>query len=346
MEAHFTQAPAYVLQALQAYNLQALNIMAPQKGYRNQSFGVQLPDNVWVNFILYKNEPSILARIKRTNTVANFVASQSLPARSTYDSRILRLQGEHETRYGALYHYLPGNTIEWETYTKQHLKLLGAALGNVHAGLKEYPKTHELPSVAQEYTDILQRMQKYFVVQSTKDAIQQKLGLKVSVATLAHLQSFVQACSNLPNQQALHMDFVRGNILFDINPTLHVSGILDFEKTGRGHPMFDIARTLAFLLVDCKHKTSDQIWRYFLDSGYNKRSKSVIHKTQIHLDGVHYDLLNTLLDIFLLHDFYKFLRHNPYEALHQNQHFMRTQQLLTARNLVVINTGALVEPYK
>lgn len=337
METGFTQAPSYILRALDAYNLQPVHVMPPQKGYRNQSFGVQLKNDATLNFILYKNEPDILSRIKRTNRVANFVANAGLPARKSFDPRILRLQGEHETRFGALYYYLSGNTIAWEAYTMQHIKLLGKGLGDMHAALKGLPKNQSLPSVALEYAGILERMQDYFAHMPVQRAIQQKLGLSVSHRVFQRLRRFVQACDNLPDQQALHMDFVRGNILFSNQPQLHISGILDFEKTGQGHVMFDIARTLAFLLVDCKHKTHAQVWRYFLDSGYNKRSKSSVRKTNVRMNGASYDLLDTLIDLFLLHDFYKFLRHNPYESLAQNQHYLRTRQLLIDRNLVVIN---------
>ncbi len=71
----------------------------------------------------------------------------------------------------------------------------------------------------------------------------------------------------------LHMDFVRGNILYSQNHELRISGILDFEKAAYGSPLFDIARTYAFLLVDCKYKSEKEIGKYFLRSGYIKRGK-------------------------------------------------------------------------
>ena len=45
-------------------------------------------------------------------------------------------------------------------------------------------------------------------------------------------------------------------------------------------------------------------------------------------------LLEPLLDAFLLYDFYKFLRHNPYESLSANEHFTRTRDLLLARRII------------
>ena|SRR5579862_918408 len=130
------------------------------------------------------------------------------------------------------------------------------------------------------------------------------------------------------------MDFVRGNILFTSSPTLEITGILDFEKAARGHPSFDIARTLAFLYVDCKYKEVDQVRRAFLLSGYHRYGRTPYRPVTVRTTLGPYDLLETLIDIFLLYDFYKFLRHNPYESLSINEHFVRTCQLLAERQLV------------
>jgi Ser/Thr protein kinase RdoA (MazF antagonist) len=135
----------------------------------------------------------------------------------------------------------------------------------------------------------------------------------------------------LPAKQPLHMDFVRSNILFEAVPAgdfnMSISGILDFEKAAYGHPLFDIARTLTFLLVDCKYKAPDKVRKYFLGSGYIKRGAAM-------LPSKHMSILEPALNLFLFHDFYKFLRHNPYESLPDNEHFMRTAQLLIPRQLI------------
>ena len=119
------------------------------------------------------------------------------------------------------------------------------------------------------------------------------------------------------------MDFVRGNVLFEGS---EVVGILDFEKTAYGPVQYDVARTLAFLLVDCKYKDEAAVRRYFLQSGYTKRGAATL--------TYYPTILETLIELFLIHDFYKFLRHNPYESLKDNEHFTRTVSVL-ARNGVL-----------
>ncbi len=113
-----------------------------------------------------------------------------------------------------------------------------------------------------------------------------------------------------------------------------VTGILDFEKTAYGHPLFDIARSLAFLLIDCKYKDAAKIRKYFLQSGYAKRGQTTLPLINLHTRDTSVSLLEQLIDLFLLHDFYKFLLHNPYESLARNEHYQRTEQLLLERGLI------------
>lgn len=324
-----------VSRALKAYGLTVSTIDDPQKGYRNWSYAATLTSGERVNLIVYKEEPGIIERIKRTNAVGNYASAAGLPTRKTFDERILSLDG---TRYAALYNYLPGTTIPWEGYTKHHIKLLGAAMGKLHHVLKSahgFDKTH---SVSAEYQEITKRMHIYFSQSGVKQALGDKLKLTLDPVIHEDFLKILKAAEQLPNQHMLHMDLVRGNVLFDeavpSNPLtdgpVSLTGILDFEKTAYGHPVFDLARTYAFLLVDCKYKQSGKIHKYFFKSGYVKRGGGAMP----HITYREKDLLTELTNLFLLHDFYKFLRHNPYEYLTQNEHFVRTRDILIKRRLV------------
>jgi Ser/Thr protein kinase RdoA (MazF antagonist) len=344
-------------QILASYGVAYRSILAPQKGYRNSSYGVVCNDKT-LNLILYKSEPGILTRIKNANEAGNFVASHGLPARQTASNKIIRLASPKLVKYGALYNYLPGNTIPWEAYTMAHIKALGKTMSGMHAVLAHFG-TRDLPDVAGESLQLNKRMLHYFADDNVARALHAKLGLKVVRADFTKL---LNAAKKFPNQQALHMDFVRGNILFEDST---ITGILDFEKTARGHVLFDIARTLAFLLVDCKYKEETKIRKYFLHSGYIKRgmvsselespsppapSQNTVHSAtrtvaasepgkgrpgfERGLAGWEIQILEQLVNFFLLHDFYKFLRHNPYESLPQNQHFTRTKAMLLKRRLI------------
>jgi Ser/Thr protein kinase RdoA (MazF antagonist) len=299
-----------VARALKLYGVSPTRIHAPQKGYRNSSYKIATPAGP-LNFILYKNEPGMLARISRTNNMGDFLHAHGLPARRTASAHILQIKNSAHTRYGALYYYLSGQTIPWEAYTMDHLKMLGKTMSQMHAELVKFPEA--LPSVVAELTALNGRMLNYFADANVARALGQKLGL---VVVKADFTKIIAACQKLPTAQALHMDFVRGNILFD---GTNITGILDFEKAAYGPPVFDIARTLAFLLVDCKYKQASKIVKYFLQSGYNKRGS---------VKFTDWSALWQLLPFFLLHDFYKFLRHNPYESLTLNQHFICTKVLL------------------
>jgi Ser/Thr protein kinase RdoA (MazF antagonist) len=316
--------PDLVTRIAAAFDLQPKRIFAPQSGYRNRSYRINLAGSQTANLIIYKSEPGILNRIRRANALGNFLASQGLPARTTLDPRILRLTA-NPVRYAALYRYLPGDTIPWEAYTMEHLKALGATMAHLHATLRSAPQAN-LPLVSNEYLAISSRMQTYFADPGVSTAIIKKLRITLSFQVLPRYEQLLRVAGRV-TIQPLHMDFVRGNILFatEAATTPVVTGILDFEKAALGHPAFDLARTLAFLLVDCKFKSETQIRKYFLYSGYHKRGGGVLPNPK---------LLEALIDLFLLYDFYKFLRHNPYESLHRNEHFIRTSTLLLERRIL------------
>jgi Ser/Thr protein kinase RdoA (MazF antagonist) len=315
---------AIVRRILKAYGLRYRRILAPQKGYRNESWPIVLENGTMRNFIFYKSEPEILNRIKAADAVSNFLDERGLPTRRSL-GKIIQLQTRQSLTYGALYNYLPGETIPWDAYTMERIKNLGGAMSGMHAELRQYHG--ELPSVIAEYRGIARRMQRYFKRADVERALRQKLNL--DAAFPERLFRLLDIAEHLP-AQALHMDFVRGNILFQDDT---VVGILDFEKTAYGPRAFDVARTLAFLLVDCKHKDETKVRKYFLHSGYSKRGESSFTDTTVQGQS----LLEDLLNLFLLYDLYKFLRHNPYEFLYQNEHFIRTRNLLVARAVIAYN---------
>ncbi len=308
-----TNPEALVARILGAYPIDYSSIEAPQKGYRNGSFGVQT-NRGKLNVIVYKTEAGIVERIRNANVVGNFLAEQGLPARRTFSPKILQLRSNTITKYAAIYYYLPGHTIPWEAYTMNRIKALGEMMGKMHSLLRNFDG--ELPDASAEFTQLTNRMQRYFSDMHVAEALQKKLGLLPAAPIFDHLFTVP-----IP-KQTLHLDFVRGNILFE---DAHITGIFDFEKTARGPVEYDLARTLAFLLVDCKYKPEAKIRKYFLQSGYVKRGGGII---------ANQNLLEQLVSFFLLHDFYKFLRHNPYESLPQNEHFMRTRAILLQRGLI------------
>jgi hypothetical protein len=329
---------ALVEHSARLYGLPVIRIHAAQKGYRNTCWPIELADGTMVNFMVYKAEPGILMRLQRANMVSNTLAEHGFPARHQLDPRIIKLTGLHSERYGCLYAYLSGHTIPWEAYTRRHLKLLGAAMSDMHKVLRlaVVSESSQHPHVCEEYVQIVRRMERYFADPAVSDALARKIGLHIAPGTLPTLRLTLRASSHLRHRQMLHMDFVRGNILFEgTGDSLTISGILDFEKTALGHPIIDVARTLAFLLVDCKYRSERDVRKYFLFSGYHRHGASRLPRVRFQHHGAAIDLFEELVDLFLVYDFYKFLRHNPYESLAANEHFARTSELLAHRGRIL-----------
>lgn len=309
---------------LDVYGIAYRRVFDYQKGYRNEIWPVLASDGRMLNVTFYKREIGIADRIRRADAVSEYLSVQGVPTRKRVDNRILTLKSGAETTNICIYNYLPGDTIPWEAYTMSHIKLLGMMMSNIHSFLSEMP-ANTIFSVYDEYSLIIERMKIYFSKSAIQNVIKQKLGLRIDIKCLDKYTQLLQILKIRSGQQALHMDFVRGNILFENN---EISGILDFEKTAHGHTVVDIARTLAFLLVDCKYKTTDKVQKYFLYSGYQKRGRN----KDIGDDTIR----EQLVEMFLFYDLYKFLLHNPYESLHLNEHYIRTRDILVKRGVIFL----------
>lgn len=309
---------------LSAYRINPIHIDPVQKGYRNSSFFITLKDNTKLNLIIYKREPGILDKIKASHLIAN-ILKEHLPVRYPIKP-ILRIK---EDWYACVYNYLEGSTIAWDSYTAKHLKLLGANLSKIHGysriDVSEVAQSFSLE--AENLKDITRRVQNYFYNESVLQALNNKLRFKINfIKFLEHISSKLPEIDSLNSPTVLHMDFVRGNILYNNSTPLEITGIIDFEKASVGSFIFDVARTLAFLLVDCKYKSEKEVRKSFLKSGY---IKSGVYKPKS------FKYLNEITLTYLIYDFYKFLKHNPYEFLSSNEHFLKTCEILLKTNLIL-----------
>lgn len=318
---------------LNKYNVEYVSILPPQSGYRNQIWPVVTKEGHTINLTIFKTDRDIINRIKNASQVSDWLFSKNMPTRKQLDPRLVSINWNSTKKVAGLYTYLPGYTIAWESYTKNHLKLIGLTMADMHKNLSNY--NHKLPSVYDELVAIANNMSLYFSKYDIQSAMTRKLYLCIDVSYIKILLNKTLMSKNLPHQQVLHLDFVRGNILYNdknINQNykykinnLSISGILDFEKVSYGYVGIDIARTLAFLYIDCKYKKPSDVYKYFLVSGYYKHGNNEIKSIKF--------LTNTVL-YFLLYDFYKFLRHNPYQDLHLNEHYIRTRAILVQFGII------------
>lgn len=321
--------------ALKLYGHSFARLDFMQSGYRNTSHIIETSSGMICNLLVYKREDNIEDLIRRINSFSDHLHEVGLPVRHPLDDRILQMKAVNGYRYASLYSFEHGSTIAWEMYTMKHIKLLGMAMGNLHVLARTYDG--ELPSVSDEYRRIIGRMDRYFADKQIVQAIQDKLSLALTMS-ITNLGKILDDVNSLAGQQPLHMDLVRGNVLFRkaedadrfVVDGLALSGILDLERAAYGHPLFDLGRTYAFLLVDC-NKTAEKIYKYFIRSGYFKRGGGEV---RLFSDVSTAEIFDSLVTLFLAYDFYKFLRQNPYESLQDNYHFLRTRDILIERKVV------------
>ena len=334
---------------------QISKIASAQSGYRNTVIPMILKNGQNLSLIFYKREPGIVKKIQRANYVSSELAKKDWPTRRAITNQngqsVIQLAVNHKIQYCCIYNYLPGHTISWSDYSQKHLKLLGQVLGYLHhdlATIKPFVKNSKFLETMVLRENLIE-MNNYFCSKNIQVALKKKLNITLSSRRWQQWENLLIALEKIRPIQFLHLDFVRGNILFEKLPshsslqtpmvnklnfdldqtsksTPSITGILDWEKTALGAPVIDVARTLAFLIIDCRYKPENKVKKYFLNSGYEKRGQQTLRYKQ---------LLDPLIEFFLCYDFYKFLKHNPYEFLPQNEHFIRTATWLKQHQLLL-----------
>ena len=323
-----------VERALAAYDVDWVQIDDEKSGYRNKSYRVIDASERELNLIFYKSEPGILERIKRADAVSEKVADCDLPTRRRFIKKTLCMTSSSgQKHYARLYEYLPGATIPWESYTKKHIKLLGMAMSDFHFVASDIDI--ELPDASAAGKSLTKSMNNYFCDENVAEALKEKLNLTINPSVFSLFTRTFQKCEKLPNKIPIHLDLVRGNVLFGTTDSpwkikdLSLTGLIDFEKVSRGNAVFDIARTYGFLLIDCHKTPPDKLYKYLITSGYNKGGQN-----QIKLNGELSKIFHQIVRFYLFYDFYKFLLHNPYEFLPENHHFVLTRDILAAKNML------------
>ncbi|MCL2095256.1 phosphotransferase [Candidatus Saccharibacteria bacterium] len=314
----------------------SIEIGEPMRGYRNLSYKVG--DDM--NLIIAKREEWVIRRLDLADWYGDYAAKKGLATRKRVGRGTAILKSPktgREAGYARLYNYLPGETIPWEAWSMKHVKLLGWAMGDLHRVWRTSPENmYTLPDAIDGLVELMGQIQKYLTQEEVVRALEVKLGVKMFGRAPDFFVKTGMGLDNLRElpKQPLHLDLVRGNVLFReakksvdakwVMDGVELSGIIDFEKVAKGPVVLDLARTYAFLMADC-NKPPVKIAKYLCYDGYYKRSVS---KRIV--------IPSWLTNLYLLHDFYKFLRHNPYESLEENYHYKRTRDILKERGVLEV----------
>lgn len=295
-------------------------------GFRNDVFKVKGEGSEkFFVLIVYKKEEGIEKIIQNAHDTAQFLQTKNFPARVPLVSKDKNFYESFSGRFLGLYPLLDGETIPWEAYKRRHLKSIGKTLSDIHFEFQNFDQKN-LPLWKDEILREINFMGKYF--KKVEPWINKKLNLALD---WEKINTVLETSLEIKQKNiALHYDFVRGNILFSDkilkDDTYEITGMIDFEKVCIGPAIVDITRTLSFLIIDCKFKNEEEVKKWFLLRGYLKRGKFKVKINKF--------LLEKLLKIFWFRDFYKFLLHNPYEYLNQNEHYTRTAAKLLERGIL------------
>lgn len=267
-------------------------------------------------------------RIPDCYKIAKYLNTNGIPCRIPIENKkgedLSVFQFKDKERLFGLYNYLKGETLPWEAYTRRHLRSLGLVMQKIHKILQNADLNDlQIPKWEDYFENDFSNLMNYFTVNSS--VIFRKLKIRISKTAVEKLYEELSKIRS--DHQIIHNDLVRGNVLFSTKKqaeTYPITGILDFEKTIYAPKIADIARTLAFLLIDCKYKDDAQICEHFLHRGYGK---------------VRMENINSFLLYYWLRDFWKFLSCNPYEDLKLNFHYNETVKRLVNEGILYKNTG-------
>lgn len=279
--------------------------------------------------------------LEQITTYANYLTKNGISCRNgiktTENSKyIVKLKEFNKTRFFALYEFIEGETISWEAYTRRHIRSLGRTMSIMHMEGKKYLiKNSEKCDKILFWKDYFEmdseKMQKYLF--KNKQFIKSKLNIEIKFEKLNFLIKEILKKTFSDKKYLLHMDFVRGNILFSNEKKeeiYEIKGVLDFEKMLIGPRELDLARTVAFLYVDCKYKKKTEIEKYFFEEGYyftkNGEKSEAVYLKKVDIQEI--------IRYYLCRDFWKFLECNPYDSLLLNEHFLRTVRFLQNDKLI------------
>lgn len=318
-----------------------INVKEYAEGYMNHVFNISFDNSdkkyvvVLYNSMRYRGKKgndflSTLSRVTEYLNEKGFNSRRAIKNKNgDYITRITLDTSNVLTnpRLLGVYDYIEGSTLEWDAYTRRHLRSAGMKMSQMHRLLKDYKGNVEAVTQWDNYlkTDSSRMLQ--YMNKNTEHIIN-KLHLKFNITEAENLVSLLHQDTTTKNQ-LVHCDFVRGNILFSqkkLQNIYEITGILDFEKLLFGPIEADISRTMAFLLVDCRYKSSHEIEQYFLTEGYALLGK-----------GASFSIsqLNLYMIYYWLRDFWKFLECNPYEDLKKNYHFNKTTEILIEKGFLI-----------
>ena len=128
-----------------------------------------------------------------------------------------------------------------------------------------------------------------------------------SAKLLSRFHAVINASTHQRINHQLHLDFARGNVLFQSGSS-NAIGIIDFETTAIGPVEQELGRTLSFILVDTPgevYETSREKFRkleqrtmsFLTNYGLPYRKEDVVKWTKKYLSGEDFGNLNSVRDI-------------------------------------------------
>ncbi len=138
-------------------------------------------------------------------------------------------------RWMAVYRGVVGQSIPWSDYCERQIISAVKYLAKIHEAGRSFPGRNYLARLSEKLGPV---------------NIPAVPGYRVNQDALINIKTRLDALNrDRAALTVLHGDFGRANIIFQGE---RVAGVVDFDRAGVGHPLFDLGRFTSYLLLDTR----------------------------------------------------------------------------------------------
>lgn len=205
-------------------------------GLDKLNFAVRTPEG----FFIWQLSAKPLNRERRVllEKLAEHMRQRGIITRHLVTPSVIQLD-RSAFRWMAVYRGVAGHSIPWSDYSEPQIISAVRYLALIHEAGRSFAGRNSLVQLSE-------RLDRW----PDKAADSAGPDYRVNQEVLAQIKTRLDALNrDQTAHTVLHGDFGRANIIFQGE---EVAGVVDFDRAGIGHPLFDLGRFTSYLLLDTR----------------------------------------------------------------------------------------------
>lgn len=293
-----------------------------------QYFIVNTFDDKKYLFKSYKRNTNNITKLKDANDVSHLVSKQLfLFADYIFSKEYDPIVELDEGNIGTLFSHSEGEFLMPSNITPEHFQKLASFSYDFHKiGYDLYDQSFTIKQI-ENVGSILRRNSDKIRSELDEDGthymLENKFGVKLDLdmlnLNLSHVENIVERLK-LSKPTILNMDANFENITFskDESGKLVISNVV-LDRVLTGHPCFEIGKTISRLMIHLNLNSTQELKKIFTDKA---EDKTLLRE----------EVIDTLVDFYLINMFYKFVRNEAYRD--QEERFELLKNKLIKRKVL------------